>query len=116
MSIGEHSAYVRLTFDDVELGVPLHTQLYDGNRRVLFKRGDVIETAHQLEELLLHGLYRNTSERHSPLAGLASQTAAAPRCRQPRAMPSRVWMPPSCASAIRCTCKARPKRRVWSSS
>jgi c-di-GMP-binding flagellar brake protein YcgR len=76
MAIGEHSAYVRLTFDDVELGVPLQTPLYDGNRRVLLKRGEAIETAHQLEELLVHGLYRNTSERYSPLAGIAGQSAA----------------------------------------
>lgn len=79
MAIGEHSAYVRLTFDDVELGVPLPTPLYDGNRRVLLKRGEAIETAHQLEELLVHGLYRNTSERYSPLAGMAAQPVATPQ-------------------------------------
>jgi c-di-GMP-binding flagellar brake protein YcgR len=68
MALGENSTYVRLEFVDVELGVPLQTPLYDGNRRVLLKRGESIETVHELEDLIFHGLYRNTSERPSHAA------------------------------------------------
>lgn len=102
MALGENSTYVRLEFADVELGVPLQTPLYDGNRRVLLKRGESIETVHELEDLILRGLYRNTSERSSHLLGiLAATPSSATRERSSPASSAPEQSMPSAAAVQR---------------
>lgn len=59
----EKGVYVRLAVSDVEVGKPLSYPLYDGNRKLLLKRGDLVENVRQCEQLVEGGLYRNTSER-----------------------------------------------------
>lgn len=56
---------------DVEVGKPLPWSLYDGNRKLLLKRGYVIENQRQCEILIEKGLYRNVHgrEAHGPRQG-----------------------------------------------
>lgn len=63
MAIGEQDTYVKVGAGDVEVGVPLRYPFYDGNRKLLLKRGYVIETVRQCEMLIERGLYRNVRER-----------------------------------------------------
>ena len=68
MALDEESGtFVRLKFADVQLGVPLHAPLYDGNRQVALRRGQSVATVRELEDLIARGLYRHDLERHSPL-------------------------------------------------
>ena len=63
MSLGESSGFVKIAAHEVEVGKPLPHPLYDGNRKLLLKRGYVLETEHQCEQLIERGLYRNVNER-----------------------------------------------------
>lgn len=82
MALERESAFVKLEVDDVEIGKPLLFPLYDGNRSLLLKRGSVIENVHQCEELVAHGLYRNSSERPIPTAVTPVPEAAAPASKE----------------------------------
>ncbi len=64
---------------DVAIGKPLPYPLYDGNRKLLLKEGYVIETAHQCEQLVERGLYRNLSDRHAATAPPVAKEAPASR-------------------------------------
>lgn len=59
----ERAAFIKVGVKDVEIGKPLSHPLYDSNRKLLLKRGYVIETQHQCEMLIERGLYRNLNER-----------------------------------------------------
>jgi len=63
VAIGEQDTYVKVGPGDVEVGTPLLYPFYDGNRKLLLKRGYVIETMRQCEMLVERGLYRNLRER-----------------------------------------------------
>lgn len=100
MALDESSTYVRLEFDDIELGVPLPAPLYDGNRRVLLKRGESIDTTHELENFIERGLYRNNNERHSPLNDMIAVMPSVPvRERRISASASQAASPPEPAAA-----------------
>lgn len=65
MALEEQPTFLKVSTKDVEVGKPLPHNLYDGNRKLLLKRGYVIETERQCEVLIERGLYRNLSERSS---------------------------------------------------
>lgn len=69
MAIDESGGFVKVGVNDVVIGKPLTHALYDGNRKLLLKRGFVIETTRQCEQLVERGLYRNLSERAGPSLG-----------------------------------------------
>ncbi len=71
----EQGGFVKVGVSDVEVGKPLAHPLYDGNRKLLLKRGHVVESAHQRELLIERGLYRNLSERYVPPASGGPQVA-----------------------------------------
>lgn len=81
MAIDEQASFVKVAASDVEVGKPLPHPLYDGNRKLLLKRGYVVESIHQCELLVERGLYRNLSERSVP-AGQAPVAADAPPSRE----------------------------------
>lgn len=81
MAIDEQASFVKVAANDVEVGKPLPHPLYDGNRKLLLKRGYVVESIHQCELLIERGLYRNVSERSAP-AGQAPVAADAPPSRE----------------------------------
>ena len=58
--------FLKVSTSDVEVGKPLPHPLYDGNRKLLLKRGYIVENAHQRELLIERGLYRNVNERSAP--------------------------------------------------
>ena len=80
MSHGDSSGFVKISAHDVEVGKPLPHPLYDGNRKLLLKRGYVLETEHQCEQLIERGLYRNINERS--VAPGAPVDASAPQPRE----------------------------------
>ena len=63
MTLEEQPTFLKISAKDVEVGKPLPHNLYDGNRKLLLKRGYVIESEKQCEILIERGLYRNLSER-----------------------------------------------------
>lgn len=63
MAIGDQDTYIKVGPGDVEVGTPLLYPFYDGNRKLLLKRGYVIESMRQCELLIERGLYRNVRER-----------------------------------------------------
>ncbi len=65
MAPEEQPTFLKVSTKDVEVGKPLPHNLYDGNRKLLLKRGFVIESEKQCEILIERGLYRNLSERSS---------------------------------------------------
>ncbi|WP_301277952.1 flagellar brake protein [Dechloromonas sp.] len=65
MALEEQPTFLKVSGTDVEVGKPLPHNLYDGNRKLLLKRGYVIESEKQCEILIERGLYRNLSERTS---------------------------------------------------
>lgn len=70
MALDEQSGFVKVGLNDVEVGKPLADPLYDVNRKLLLKRGYVVENIRQCELLIERGLYRNLRERAagSPVA------------------------------------------------
>lgn len=79
----EQSGYVKVGLGDVEVGKPLAHPLYDGNRKLLLKRGYIVESVHQCESLIERGLYRNLNERYVPqTAGGAPVAEEAPPSRE----------------------------------
>lgn len=81
MAIDEQASFVKVAASDVEVGKPLPHPLYDGNRKLLLKRGYVVESIHQCELLVERGLYRNISECSAPV-GQAPVAADAPPSRE----------------------------------
>lgn len=71
----DQGGFLRVSVNDVEVGKPLAHPLYDGNRKLLLKRGHVVESAHQRELLIERGLYRNLNERYVPPASGGPQVA-----------------------------------------
>lgn len=63
MAQDEQGGFVKVGLNDVEVGKPLLDPLYDGNRKLLLKRGYVVENIRQCELLIERGLYRNLRER-----------------------------------------------------
>ena len=66
MAIEGSGGFIKVSTSDVEVGKPLTHPLYDGNRKLLLKRGYVVENTHQRELLIERGLYRNINERNAP--------------------------------------------------
>lgn len=66
MSTDDQGSFIKVGVNDVEVGRPLQHPLYDGNRKLLLKRGYVVENAKQREILIERGLYRNLNERYVP--------------------------------------------------
>lgn len=77
MAIDEQPTFLKVSSKDVEVGKPIPHNLYDGNRKLLLKRGYVIETERQCEQLIERGLYRNLGERHV-VQGPPTQEESAP--------------------------------------
>lgn len=65
MAIDNQSGFIKVGINDVVVGKPLLFPFYDGNRKLLLKRGYIIENARQCEMLIERGLYRNLNERAS---------------------------------------------------
>jgi c-di-GMP-binding flagellar brake protein YcgR len=82
MAIDESGGFVKVGVNDVAIGKPLANALYDGNRKLLLKRGFVIETTRQCELLVERGLYRNLSERIAPGSGGSTVIEEAPPSRE----------------------------------
>ena len=78
----EKGAFVRVAVNDVEVGKPLLYPLYDGNRKLLLKRGYIVESVRQCEQLVERGLYRNTSERAQRPTSSSSVVEEAPVSRE----------------------------------
>lgn len=74
MVLSESSGFVKIAAHEVEVGKPLPHPLYDGNRKLLLKRGYVVETEHQCEQLIARGLYRNVNERSVPSGAVVEDT------------------------------------------
>jgi c-di-GMP-binding flagellar brake protein YcgR len=66
MTSPKQESFVKVSVNDVQIGKPLLHPFYDGNRKLLLKRGYVIESIHQCEMLIERGLYRNIHERATP--------------------------------------------------
>ena len=66
MTTEDPGVFLKLGVNEIEVGKPLAHPLYDANRRLLLKRGYVIENMRQCEMLVERGLYRNTKERAAP--------------------------------------------------
>lgn len=82
MVAGEkQSEFTKIGVKDIEIGKPLLYPLYDGNRVLLLKRGAVVESAHQCEQLIERGLYRNLKER-AALTEQAPVAKEAPTSRE----------------------------------
>lgn len=81
----EDATYIKIGARDVEVGKPLLWSLYDGNRKLLLKRGYVIETQHQCDVLIEKGLYRNAQGRelHRSRPGAGAETGE-DDAREPR--------------------------------
>ena len=82
MSIDEQAKFVKVGINDVLVGKPLPHHLYDGNRRLLLKRGYIVESIHQCELLVENGLYRNFNERSTSTSQSSSVTSDAPASRE----------------------------------
>ena len=79
----DQSGFVKVSMSDVEVGKPLAHPLYDGNRKLLLKRGYVVESVRQCELLMERGLYRNVNERFAPpLSGGPPVAEEAPPSRE----------------------------------
>lgn len=76
MGIDDSTGFVKASVSDVEVGKPLRYPLYDGNRKLLLKRGYIVESVRQCELLVERGLYRNINERSAPPVTSASPSAA----------------------------------------
>lgn len=63
MLADEKATYIKVSARDIEVGKPLPWSLYDGNRKLLLKRGYVIENQRQCDILVENGLYRNAYGR-----------------------------------------------------
>jgi len=61
--LDEQPVFIKVTARDVEVGKPLRWSLYDGNRQLLLKRGNIIENQRQCDILVDKGLYRNARGR-----------------------------------------------------
>lgn len=70
----DSGGFVKVAVSEVEVGKPLPHPLYDGNRKLLLKRGYVVETEHQCEQLVERGLYRNLNERSAPQGTVADDS------------------------------------------
>ena len=66
MTSPKQESFIKVSVNDVQIGKPLLHPFYDGNRKLLLKRGYVIESIHQCEMLIERGLYRNIHERATP--------------------------------------------------
>jgi len=55
--------FISIRQTDIEVGRPLRWSVYDGDRRLLLKRGFVVENQAQIEALASKGLYRNFDGR-----------------------------------------------------
>ena len=82
MAIDEQAKFVKVGINDLQVGKPITHPYYDGNRRLLLKRGFVIESIRQCELLVENGLYRNFNERSSSANPAASSAADAPASRE----------------------------------
>ncbi|MBK7416654.1 MAG: flagellar brake protein [Dechloromonas sp.] len=82
MAIDEQAKFVKVGMNDLEVGKPLAHPFYDGNRRLLLKRGYVVESIHQCELLVERGLYRNVNERSAPANQSSSVASDAPASRE----------------------------------
>ena len=82
MAIEEQARFVKVESSDIQVGKPLPHPLYDGNRRLLLKRGYVVESVHQCELLVERGLYRNLNERSAPPNQPSSVAGDAPASRE----------------------------------
>lgn len=78
MAIDKQEAFIKVGMNDLEIGKPLPHPLYDGNRKLLLKRGYVIESIRQCEMLLERGMYRNIHERAAPPPSSSTTTEAPP--------------------------------------
>ena len=74
MAIDEQAKFVKVGMNDLQVGKPLAHPFYDGNRRLLLKRGYVIESIRQCELLVENGLYRNFNERSASANQSSAQT------------------------------------------
>lgn len=61
----EGAGFTRISARDIQVGKPLPWSLYDANRKLLLRRGHVIETERQCELLIKSGLFRNSQGRDS---------------------------------------------------
>jgi len=54
---------------EIEMGKPLPFAVFDSDRNLLLKQGDVVSSKHQIDILLRHGMFRDRSNPESPAAG-----------------------------------------------
>lgn len=82
----EQASYLKVSARDIEIGKPLRWSLYDGNRKLLLKKGYVIETQRQCDVLIENGLYRNILGREiggiRSADGRAAEEEGAPAPRE----------------------------------
>ena len=81
MTIDNQAEFIKVGINDVVVGKPLLYPFYDGNRKLLLKRGFIIESTRQCEMLIERGLYRNVNERAST-AGMPPVAKGAPPARE----------------------------------
>lgn len=58
--------FEKVDANDLDVGTALRFPLYDSGGRLLLKRGHVVESVDEREQLIGRGLYRSLSERPSP--------------------------------------------------
>jgi HD-GYP domain-containing protein (c-di-GMP phosphodiesterase class II) len=61
----------RITMDEIVVGSPLPWDVYGEGRRLLLRKGHIVESAHQVEELVERGLYVDAG--YSPTAHAKSE-------------------------------------------
>ena len=57
------NSYIPIRKTDIEIGKPLPWSVYDGDRKLLLRRGFVVENQAQIEALAVKGLFRDSSGR-----------------------------------------------------
>jgi HD-GYP domain-containing protein (c-di-GMP phosphodiesterase class II) len=63
----------RITLSDIVIGEPLAWDVYDTSKRLLLRRGQIVERSQQIEELISRGLYIEVKNAHDS----TDQSAAA---------------------------------------
>lgn len=66
--------FIRVEAADIDFSKPMKVPLYDGNRRVVLRRGETFDSMQLWDEWLARGLYRNQQDRFTS----ASATATVP--------------------------------------
>ena len=62
----QQTQFVKVDVNDLVVGTALRFPLYDSSGRLLLKRGHVVESVDECEQLIGRGLYRSLTERSSP--------------------------------------------------